>query len=400
MKPRIIELDEYIPKRLNRDELGDSAAEKLWREYRNQIALDYPSPKTDWQWQLTAQGWVGYIPLTAEIGFSLRPKIELSNLFRMLEYAFRLRSFKFLEGYFQSQSLSEFYERLANVLAQRVLDRSRKGFYRSYISATEQSSYVRGRLNTQHLIQKPWAVNPECAFEEHSADIDENRILAWTLFVIARSGMCSERVLPTIRRAYHSLQSFVSISPYRPQDCLNRSYSRLNEDYQPMHLLARFFLENTGPTHIIGEHQMIPFLVDTAHLFELFISEWLKAQLPENLIIKYQEYLSIGTSEDLYFKIDVVVYDKETRSAICVLDTKYKNQDKPSSSDIAQVIAYATAKGCTDAILVYPRPLARPLNEWVRGIHIRSIEFALNNDLEQAGQDFLHDLLQGLSSNS
>jgi 5-methylcytosine-specific restriction enzyme subunit McrC len=395
MNIRIIELDEFIPKRLSRNDLNDSAAEDIWNEYRNQIAIEYPSPKTDWQWQLTAQGWVGYIPLTPEIGISLRPKVGLSNLFGMLEYAFRLKGYKFLQGFFQSQSLPEFYERLANVLAQRVLDRSRKGFYRSYIPAEEQLSYIRGRLNTHHLMRRPWEVHPECAFEEHSADVDENRILAWTLFVITRSGMCSERVLPNIRRAYHSLQTYVSLSPFRPEDCMNRFYTRLNQDYKPMHLLSRFFLENIGPTHLIGEHQMIPFLVDTARLFELFISEWLKAHLPSSLRVKYQEYVSIGNSEDLYFKIDMVLYNEKTGSAICVLDTKYKDQDKPSPSDIAQVVAYASAKNCTEAILVYPRDLTPAVNLWVGKIHVRSIGFALTNDLEQAGQFFLHSLLQG-----
>ena len=32
-------------------------------------------------------------------------------------------------------------------------------------------------------------------------DIDENQILAWTLFIIARSGLCEDRVAPVVRKA-------------------------------------------------------------------------------------------------------------------------------------------------------------------------------------------------------
>src|SRR3989304_7909613 len=52
------------------------------------LRLSFPSPKTNGKWQFTSQGWVGYIPLTPDLGLALRPKIQLGNIFRMLEYAY------------------------------------------------------------------------------------------------------------------------------------------------------------------------------------------------------------------------------------------------------------------------------------------------------------------------
>jgi 5-methylcytosine-specific restriction enzyme subunit McrC len=251
---------------------------------------------------------------------------------------------------------------------------------------------------THMMMQRPWKVNRQCSFEEHTADIDDNGILAWTLLRIAKSGMCSVRVLPTIRRAYHSLQSFVATQPYRPEDCSNRSYSRLNEDYKPMHMLSRFFLDNAGPTHMIGDRQMIPFLVNVANLFELFVSEWLKSHLPPNLKVKPQEHVAIGKSEDLYFRIDLVLYDANSDLAIGVLDTKYKSSNRPTPDDISQVVAYASSKTCKEAFLVYPKELPFTLNEYVGDVHVRSLSFSLDNDLEEAGQVFLKDLLKELPS--
>jgi 5-methylcytosine-specific restriction enzyme subunit McrC len=204
-RPKIIELTEYTPIRFPPRDISPLIGEMLWRNYGAQVAVDFPSPITDGQWQLTSQGWVGFIPLTPELGISLQPKVELKNLFGMLEYGYRLK-IRFLEGLWDSNSLEEFYERLANILARRVLDRGRKGFYRAYIPRNEKSGFIRGRMDLPAAIRRPWDTRIRCHYEEHTPDIPENQILAWTLSRIARSGACTERVQPTIRRAYRALQ--------------------------------------------------------------------------------------------------------------------------------------------------------------------------------------------------
>ena len=80
-------------------------------------------------------------------------------------------------------------------------------------------------------------------------------------------------------------------------------------------------------------------------------------------------------------------------SLLCVLDTKYKTAPQPKNDDVFQVMGYAEAKGCKDAVLVYPVPLSRPLNEKVGGIRVRSMTFSLSGDLEQSGAAFLGALL-------
>ena len=175
---KTLSLTEYVTRSFSRQEIPRDLGEALWREYDSKIAVEFPSPKTDYQWELTAQGWVGYIPLSAELGFSLQPKVPLDNLFRMLEYAYRLESFEFLEDLTGCQSLEEFYERLANILAKRVLDRARKGFYRAYLPESDNLPYVRGRLDLRRVMQKPWSAKLRCHYEEHAPDFEEIQILA------------------------------------------------------------------------------------------------------------------------------------------------------------------------------------------------------------------------------
>ncbi len=390
--PTIITLTEYKTKSLSQADFSEAAARILWERYRSQVTVEPPSFKNNNRWQLTAQGWVGQIPLTPALTLSLQPKVPLGNLFRMLEYAYDL-DIRFLGGLVDCPSLAEFYERLANVLALRVLERGRKGLHRAYLSRQARLPYVRGRLETRQAITRPGRAALPCAYEEQTADIPANQILAWTLFTIARSGRCSERVLPTIRRAYRTLQGTVTIQPPPPDVWRTEVYHRLTEDYRPMHALCRFFLEQSGPGHRQGEQPMLPFLIDMARLYEKFVARWLANHLPPTVTLKIQERVNLSDSQSLHFDIDLALYDAASGHPRCVLDTKYKAPTAPAAADIHQMISYAHTTGCDQAVLIYPSPLPRPLDETNRTIRLRSLTFALEGDLEQAGQQFLRSLV-------
>ena len=386
------ELTEYTPRQFSRKEISETAGEILWQHYGRQVAVEFPSPKTAGRWQLTAQGWVGHIPVTPDLTLALQPKVALGNLFRMLEYAYNLNSLRFLDGLVDCHSLTEFFEQLAGILARRILDRGRKGFYRAYVPQAEPLPYVRGRLNVRDLGQTPERVRLNCHYEEHTADIEENQILAWTLFRISQSGLHGEPASRTVRQAYRALQGLVSLIPHRPEVCQGRFYHRLNEDYQPLHALCHFFLDQSGPSHQLGQRTMLPFLVDMARLYERFVAEWLKVHLPAAFELKVQEKVNLSQMRPLHFDIDLVIYRRGSGTARTVLDTKYKTPASPSTDDIHQMISYAHTKGCREAILIHPSPLPYPLDETIRGIRIRSLTFSLDRDLDQAGQTFLENL--------
>jgi 5-methylcytosine-specific restriction enzyme subunit McrC len=389
-----ITLAEYRPQSLPRVALPEASGELLWRQYSTQVAVEFPSPITSDQWRLTAQGWVGYIPLTSTLGLSLLPKVPIQSLFGMLEYAYGQQTFQILSGLYDTQSLDELYERLAEVLARRVLRRCRDGLVRSYIAETEELSVVRGSLNVRRMAQRPWDTRLECTYHEHTADIDDNQILAWTLFIIERSGLCRpERALPIVHQAFRQLQGTVALVPVTAAACTNRRYHRLNSDYAPLHALCRFFLDNSGPHYGVGDKAMVPFLIDMARLYEQFVAAWMQAHLPPAVRLDQQVPYRIDAASGLEFRIDVVLTDAASGRTRCVLDTKYKRVSAPSTDDIAQIVAYAEAKGCQDAILAYPFPPTRPLDAYVGDVRVRSVVFALDAELEQAGQAFLQQVL-------
>jgi 5-methylcytosine-specific restriction enzyme subunit McrC len=385
----ILKLVEYRTKRLARSQFSREDGRLLDALCGDKIDVREPGFRTNDEWWLTPSGWVGFIPLRPGLGIKIEPKTPLANLFRMLEYAYSLESFELLKGLFDAGALEEFYDRLAAMLARMVLVRGRKGFHRSYEPESERLGYLRGRMDVGRVMRAPWDTQTLCHYEEHTADTVDNRILAWTMYVIARSRLCTDRTIPEVRKAYRELASLTTLGPVAARACVGRHYHRLNEDYRPMHALCRFFLENSGPSHEIGDRTMLPFLVNMARLFEQFVAEWLRKHLPEGFGLKSQESVPIGMDTDISFALDLVIYDTGTNRTRYVLDTKYKDPNRPDPSDISQVVSYAAALHCDEAVLIYPGEPTVALEQQVGRIRVRRVAFDVGRDLAEAGSALL-----------
>jgi 5-methylcytosine-specific restriction enzyme subunit McrC len=393
----VVTLVEHVACPLPREEPSEALAEAVWRRYDKQIKVQPPTFQNGRRWHLICQGYVGCMPLDAETLLVLQPKLPLADLFGMLEYAYRL-PFEHPGELIGCGSLQELFGRLASILAQRVLARARRGFYRGYMERVECLPYVRGRLDPRHAPRLSWDPAPACEFQEHTADVVDNRILAWTLHRVARNAaFVDTEVPPRVRRAYRSVQSLCELAPYTAADCVGRLYGRLNDDYAPMHALCRFFLENTGPLHADGERGMLPFLIDTARLFEQFVAAWLQRHLPPTLALRAQEPHVLHGRGRIEMSIDLVVRERSSGRTLAVLDTKYKGDGSPANEDVYQAAFYALAKGCTNAFLLYPRE-PRPFDVTVQQVRVRSLGFTLDGDLDAGGAAFLDRLLAALGA--
>jgi 5-methylcytosine-specific restriction enzyme subunit McrC len=372
--------------------------EQLWRKLDQdgkKLNIAFPSPKTEGKWQITAQGWVGQIKIPHQLDLRITPKVPIPRLFQLWESAYDLRLAELAEGVTAVSAIPEFFSLIAEILAQRVIRRGRQGLQRAYLRHTGNLPYVRGKLLPNQPAMRQPNVQLACAYDTHTADIPDNQILAYTLHHVARSGQCNPTAQTAVRRAYHLLQPLVSLRPFTSSDCQNRSYSRLNQDYAPLHALCRFFLEHTGPLLADGQHQFMPFLLNMAQLYERCVANWLQAHLPPPYRIKAQESTTLGPKDELRFQIDLTLYDANGRPQ-AVLDTKYKTPDKPSQADINQVITYAKARDCHHAFLIYPQPLPHPLHVKVGDVQLHTLSFGLDQPLNQAGEQFILQLWRQL----
>jgi len=321
--------------------------------------------------------------------------VPINNLFGMLEVAYRLE-FGQPEGLVDLDSMNEMFERLALVLARMVLHRARKGLYRTYCRESSELQYVRGRIDMKRASRRPWDPALFCHYEDHTTDVAENRLILWTLMTVIRSGICSGRTLPQIRQAYRILRRFAEHHRYSASDCAGRVYNRLNEDYEPMHGLCRFFLDGMGPTRHLGANRSIPFIINMPELFEEFVARWLQRELRHNekhdLIIQESRYVEGETV--LNYKMDLVFRDRDTGFPVLVADTKYKTPKRSGHDDINQMVTYAQVLGCSEAVLIYPRTLDDRVDSYIGNVHIRSVEFDVQGtDLDSAGNAFLYQLL-------
>ena len=394
MMDKLIELTEHqvkvYPKAMISEELG----ELLYRRYGAEVDVEFPTPKTDHCWRLKPKNWVGLLPLNEDVTLSLKPKIPLRNLFALWEYAYRLKSFHIPEGITSSGSIPEFYNQLAKILAQKVNLRGKKGFYRSYIQRHRKLPYITGKMNLTHMMEKPWEVDRECEYEEITSDNIHNQILLVTLYGILRSGHLNEENIQKVKLAYKTLESSVSLNDITARDCVVQAYNSLNQDYQLLHGLCRFFLETRGPNYESGTYTTIPFLVNMANLFELFVAEWLQVHLPSRYTLQAQVSFTIGEENPMAFHIDLVIYDGMTGDVKAVLDTKYKSATSMQQSDFNQILSYAVSKGTGKGILIYPQKLSREIKYQVQNYEIRGIGFDIQGDIEEGGREFLKTLLR------
>jgi 5-methylcytosine-specific restriction enzyme subunit McrC len=388
---QFLELQEEKDAYFSKETLSEEAALQLHNSKKFEV--EFPSPANLGKYRLRSKGWIGHVPLKGNACVRIIPKVPVGNVFKMLEQAFNLKSFHLFDGLVQVTRMEEVFERLASILAKRILERIRRGLYRDYVLEGTEVAAVRGRL----LVEETLAcfhrnAKFRCEFHDYTADLEDNQILLWTLNLLPRFGFQRETVKRQIRQARMALLNTVTLEEHAATDCINRFYHRLNYDYRPLHGLCRFFLENCGPGLEAGIWDFIPFLVNMPLLFESYVAEWLKANLPGGLHLQSHYEAELDANANLRFVIDLVVENSD-KDRVAVLDTKHK-QPRPTESDIQQAAAYALRMGTSRAFLVYPTSEAKPLTIKLGHVTVKTCAFDVSQDPDTGGRTFLSWLLK------
>lgn len=357
--------------------------------------LKFPSPANEFHYQIQCLRKVGYIPIDPDTLVRVSPKVPISNLFGMLELAYDLKSFRFFDGIVGIESLDEIFENLASILTNRVLQRVRAGLHGEYVEYDRDLPVVRGRIDALRTVRllAIGGSSVSCQYEDHTRDIDDNQILLGTLQVVSKLDFQRPDVKFRVDKARRALAGTISPRRIDPIECINRLYSRLNDDYAPMHGLCRFFLEHSGPGIDHGASDLIPFVVDMPLLFESFVARWLHLHAPDPVKFSGQHIAKLDANKNLNFTIDIVLIDRGTGQPKAVIDTKYKRDDTPSESDIQQVVSYAVQMGVDKAFLVYPRKLPDPMIGRVGHVSVEALSIDLSGDINDGLARLLCDLM-------
>jgi 5-methylcytosine-specific restriction enzyme subunit McrC len=396
-KQKLIQLaeEEPSPEMLTAEERDD-----LRRKYGKQLEIR-PTDESGC-YEIRSRGFVGHLPVSKSFTVSVAPKLPVSNIFGMLEYAYDLKSFELFKGQIAVETLNDLYEGLASILAKRVLDRARKGLYCSYVEETAKLQFVRGRIRIAETLQSLilGSIALCCEYEDHTADLDENRILLWTLFSLRKLYFVNSELHKQVKRAYQALAGSITLEQKDAADCFGRQYHRLNDDYQPMHMLCGVFLEHLGPGLLAGEGRFLPFMLSMPKLFERFVARWLSSRLTEEIRVAESHPVRVdlsyktGEAGAKTFKMDIVLRDKAD-NALAVIDTKYKSDEKPDDDDIHQVVSYAHLMSTQNAILVYPSAKTKPMSFLMNDILVKVMTFDISRQ-DLGGNAFLNELNKAL----
>lgn len=350
--------------------LDEAAAPAIVRSIRARHARQFevapPDPLSGAPWRLRSTGLVGFLPLGGDRATALRiaPKVPIASILALIERAYDLDSLRWHDGMDAATTIEGLFEVLVSLLCHRIGVRIRQGLYRAYVDERDELQVARGRVAPRETIARSLrgSVGLVCDFEELTDDLDDNRLLLWTLDRVRRVALRRADVRRALREQHRTLAAALTLTPFPSTACVGRVYHRLNADYRPIHALCRAVLDACGAATAVGPTESIPFTVDMPRLFERFVARWLAAELPAWAIDPQHR---ITLADDLAYPVDIVVRDRVSGRPVAVIDTKYKDHDRPSPDDLQQVVFYAVALGCDRAWLLYPRPV--PARQIVAG---------------------------------
>lgn len=390
-----IDLVEETPLKIPEGGLSPALIQRIHELYSTKLAIETPSFLNEHSFVLKARGWVGLFPLGEDGLIVIAPKVPVGNLLRMWDYINDLDTLHILGPLVGVDSIMDLYEGIARILANRVDRRLKQGLYLDYLALAEELRYARGRIEpfATTIRSMRGRVALYCQYNEITADIEDNRLLLWTMYLLAKTQALGQLAFFEVARALRGLANTVSLTPVSASRCVGRPYHKLNEDYRPMHSLCRFLLENTGPVARTGSHSMYCFGLHMPSLFESFVGKWLERNTRNRLKIERQYPAHLEGGGGLKFLIDVVLKEPVTGKTMAVLDTKYKSTTSPSEEDIQQVVAYAVRMDTDKAFLVYPTAACAKTGITIGEVHVNTISFDLSNpNLESSGDSFLEVL--------
>lgn len=352
---------------------------------------------------IKASSWIGVVRFDAFV-LRIRPKLTNIDVMRILLVSGgldRLKRYRATRDYELRDTSMSLFDLVALLLADACTMIARDGLLRGYVVEEDDLPVVRGRLRiTDQIRQRYGQVNRlECRYDDHHANVVENRILH-TALALCRRYVQHPHVRNRIQRL---LDTFVAVSQPLDQHWqsvqADMTYNRLNTRYKEAHALAWIIMAGLNVDDLLatGSSQGFAFLLDMNPLFEKFIEVVIRYILRNEPIAVQAQLTSTGHIWDAehsqtYKRLrpDLLLTNSDHISL--AIDAKYKRYDakKLHESDIYQTFLYTYAFRSADvdmlpsALIVYPADM--PSNGTTR-LHIRDSRGAVQARLHAFGVD-------------
>jgi len=303
-------------------------------------------------------------------------KVPVKNLLYMYSYAWDMVSSQQIiqlaaEDNFTS---SDIFAELFLINAQHLLKR---GLHRQYVERADDLDVARGKID---LIETKTKFKLEhgclhCEFDELTEDILFNQILKYIAAKLYHCQGLSHQHKKSLRQVLMRFQE-VKYKEITLRDLESLVFNRMNIYYSLMIKICELIIKSSMLTSKSGDFSFDKLFQDEKELnrlFELFVCNFYKKELPTSYKIGYQNILKwnfIGGNQNLLpnLKTDIQVASVEET---LVIDTKfYKTYTvenygtkKFRSGHIYQMISYLYNINCNNSlrgILLYPQPYDEP----------------------------------------
>lgn len=300
--------------------------------------------------------------------------IPVKNIYYMLCYAWDRLDFKDIAE-IDSLDSNEIMDLFALVLTNGVSYLIRRGFYRQYMSVSEEESVIRGKININESLRKKLWLQGKlfCEYDELSHNIIHNRIIKTTIGNL----ISCEDLNPSLRKSLAKVYKyFDSVERVKLNNTIfGKAFIHRNNRYYSFLIdICEIIYKNLLVNEETGVIKFKEFIRDEkqmALLFENFVRNFYKKELKNAKV--YRENIKWDTDKDKdveYLPLMQTDISLEKINEKLIIETKYKrsaftyNYDakKLHSENLYQIFSYiknvkrkAANEDKVVGILLYPK---------------------------------------------
>jgi 5-methylcytosine-specific restriction enzyme subunit McrC len=346
---RLIQLQEWRPTELALD--AEELAELQALPARLTIQPDRG------RYVVTPQSVIG-AATTPRLRVVIKPKFSIDRVLYLLGYARRIRFEAQTATLAAREGIVEPFVAAFLDALQRAL---RRGLPMSYVSRQEALPTIRGRVRFAEQLRRHYdlPLPVEVGYDDYTVDTEANRLVKAALRRIERLRLRNGHLR---RRTVEALTSFDGVADV--------TYTRLDERFRPVLELAAMLVRNTSVELHPGKATTTSILFDMNDVFEDFvwaaIGDELRSILPAGY--RWRQGKSVALDEDGQVRTEPDLSLWHGSRCVFVGDAKYKETRQGEVDDVYQLLAYCSATGLAEGLLLYAeKPSGPSVHQVVRG---------------------------------
>lgn len=326
----------------------------LLEQHRGRVEV-LPTGRRDC-YRVTALGCAGVL-VAPSCRIVIRPKIPLANLYAMLD---PLAPVAAAADVVETVAGSEMIDFLAGQLACRISERAAAGLQRGYRQRQEQGTVLHSRIDLPAQLREAPGRKDELhsIYDDLSVDVPCNQAVKATAEVLLESSLLAAEVRAALRRSLAGFEGVSSV-PLTTQLWEDVQAQRPPEAYRPLLDLCRLLAEGLALTVAAGRTPALSFLLDMERVFEMYVTRGVVAAFARarrhSVAVQTTHVVNrpVVDQPDVTLRPDLTI-DRDGRPVL-VVDAKWKRLRRGmDTTDLYQVLAYATTLGADGAALVYP----------------------------------------------